>query len=128
MFGYKVYRAFDGLIKHDMMYNDDKSNVFVKNRFDLRDLIEETLSLIAKENILKIESIELAEIGSIRASITMNGYVTVNIKYNEDADQFELEALKGAVISPVRLYMLLLSPIFVTGKYNKKELKNGNNT
>lgn len=62
MFGYKVYRAFDGLIKHDMMYNDDKSNVFVKNRFDLRDLIEETLSLIAKENILKIESIELAEI------------------------------------------------------------------
>ena len=76
MFGYKVYRAFDGLIKHDMMYNDDKSNVFVKNRFDLRDLIEETLSLIAKENILKIESIELAEIGSIRASITMNGYVT----------------------------------------------------
>lgn len=127
MFGYKVYRAFDGLIKHDMMYNDDKSNVFVKNRFDLRDLIEETLSLIAKENILKIESIELAEIGSIRASITMNGYVTVNIKYNKDADQFELEALKGAVISPVRLYMLLLSPIFVTGKYNKKELKNEHN-
>lgn len=124
MFGYKVYRAFDGLIKHDMMHNDDKSNVFVKNRFDLRDLIEETLSLIAKENILKIESIELAEIGSIRASITMNGYVTVNIKYNEAADQFELEALKSVVISPVRLYMLLLSPIFVTGKYNKKELKN----
>lgn len=29
MFGYKVYRAFDGLIKHDMMFKDDSKITLV---------------------------------------------------------------------------------------------------
>jgi hypothetical protein len=119
MFTYRIYRAADGLIKYELGFTDDKSDVFVKNRFDLRELIEETVSLIVKHNRIKFKSIELAKIGSTRASITVNGYVTVNIEYNDNSDQFEIESLKGVVVSPIGLCMLLLSQTFVTGKYNK---------
>lgn len=123
MFGYKIYRATDGLIKHDMWYEDDKGNIFVNNRFDLRDLVEETLALIVKQERIKFRSIELAQIGSIRGTVTINGYVTVNIEYNENADRFEIRNLKGVVASPMMLSSLLLSPTFVTGDYDEKEKK-----
>lgn len=123
MFGYKIYRATDGLIKHDMWYDDDKGNIFVNNRFDLRDLTEETLGLIVKQEYIRFRSIELAQIGSTRATITVNGYVTVNIEYNKDSDRFEIRNLKGVVASPMMLSALLLSPMFVSGDYNEKEKK-----
>lgn len=123
MFGYRVYRAPDGLIKHDMWYDNDQHNIFVKNRFDLRDLIEETISLIVKHKLVNFKSIELSEMSRGRASITVNGYVTVNIEYNDDSDQFNIELLDGVVVSPIRLCMLLLSPKIVIGDFDKKEEK-----
>lgn len=123
MFGYKVYREVDGLIKHEMLYDADKNNIFVKNKFDLRDLIEETLSLIVKEKRITFRSIELSELHGGKASVTVNGSTTVMIEWNSDREQFEIFPLKDAVVSPVRLYMLLLSPTFVIGDYNEKEKK-----
>lgn len=123
MFNYRVYRAKDGLIKHEMLYDEDKNNIFVKNKFDLRDLIEETLSLIVKEKLIIFRSIELSELHGGKASVTVNGSTTVMIEWNSDREQFEILPLKDAVVSPVRLYMLLLSPTFVTGDYNEKEKK-----
>ena len=123
MFGYKIYRATDGLIKHDMWYDDDKNSIFVNNKFDLRDLIEETLSLIVKEKLIKFRSIELSELHGGKASVTVNGSTTVMIEWNSDREQFEILPLKDTVVSPVRLYMLLLSPMFVTGDYNEKGKK-----
>lgn len=123
MFGYRVNREVDGLIKHEMLYYEDKNSIFVKNKFDLRDLIEETLSLIVKEKRITFRSIELSELHGGKASVTVNGSTTVMIEWNSDREQFEIFPLKDAVVSPVRLYMLLLSPTFVIGDYNEKEKK-----
>lgn len=123
MFGYKIYIATDGLIKHDMWYNDDKNNIFVRNKFNIRDLLEETVTLIVQQKHIKFRSIELSELNGGRASITVNGSVTVMIEWNNDRDEFEIFPLQNVVVSPVRLCMLLLSPTFVIGDYNEKEKK-----
>lgn len=123
MFGYKIYRTTDGLIKHDMWYNDDKNNIFVRNKFNIRDLLEETVTLIVQQKHIKFRSIELSELNGGRASITVNGSVTVMIEWNDDRDEFEIFPLQNVVVSPVRLCMLLLSPTFVIGDYNEKENK-----
>lgn len=123
MFGYKIYRATDGLIKHDMWYNDDKNNIFVRNKFNIRDLLEETVTLIVQQKHIKFRSIELSELNGGRASITVNGSVTVMIEWNDDRDEFEIFPLQKMVVSPVRLCMLMLSPTFVIGDYNEKENK-----
>lgn len=123
MFGYKIYRATDGLIKHDMWYNDDKNNIFVRNKFNIRDLLEETVTLIVQQKHIKFRSIELSELNGGRASITVNGSVTVMIEWNDDRDEFEIFPLQKMVVSPVRLCMLMLSPTFVIGDYDEKENK-----
>lgn len=123
MFGYKIYRATDGLIKHDMWYDDDKNNIFIRNKFNIRDLLEETVTLIVQQKRIKFRSIELSELNDGKASITVNGSVTVMIEWNDDRDVFEIFPLQNVVVSPVRLYMLMLSPTFVIGDYNEKEKK-----
>ena len=123
MFGYKIYRATDGLIKHDMWYDDDKNNIFVRNKFNIRDLLEETVTLIAQQKRIKFGSIELSELNGGKASITVNGSVTVMIEWNDDRDEFEILPLQKMVVSPVRLCMLMLSPTFVIGYYDNKEKK-----
>ena len=123
MFGYKIYRTTDGLIKHDMWYNDDKNNIFVRNKFNIRDLLEETVTLIVQQKHIKFRSIELFELNGGRASITVNGSVTVMIEWNDDRDEFEIFPLQNVVVSPVRLCMLLLSPTFILGDYDEKEKK-----
>ena len=123
MFGYKIYRATDGLIKHDMWYDDDKNNIFVRNKFNIRDLLEETVTLIVQQKHIKFRSIELSELNGGRASITVNGSVTVMIEWNDDRDEFEIFPLQNVVVSPVRLCMLMLSPTFIIGDYNEKEKK-----
>lgn len=123
MFGYKIYRATDGLIKHDMWYDDDKNNIFVRNKFNIRDLLEETVTLIVQQKRIKFKSIELSELNGGKASTTVNGSVTVMIEWNDDRDEFEIFPLQKMVVSPVRLCMLMLSPTFVIGDYNKKENK-----
>ena len=123
MFGYKIYRAVDGLIKHDMWYNDDKNSIFVRNKFNIRDLLEETVTLIVQQKHIKFRSIELSELNGGRASITVNGSVTVMIEWNDDRDEFEIFPLQNVVVSPVRLCMLLLSPTFILGDYDEKEKK-----
>lgn len=123
MFGYKIYRTTDGLIKHDMWYNDDKNNIFVRNKFNIRDLLEETVTLIVQQKHIKFRSIELSELNGGRASITVNGSVTVMIEWNDDRDEFEIFPLQKMVVSPVRLCMLMLSPTFVIGDYDEKENK-----
>ena len=123
MFGYKIYRATDGLIKHDMWYDDDKNNVFVRNKFNIRDLLEETVTLIVQQKCIKFRSIELSELNGGKASITVNGSVTVMIEWNDDRDEFEIFPLQKMVVSPVRLCMLMLSPTFIIGDYNEKEKK-----
>ena len=123
MFGYKIYRATDGLIKHDMWYDDDKNNIFVKNKFNIRDLLEETVTLIVQQKRIKFRSIELSELNGGKASITVNGSVTVMIEWNDDRDEFEIFPLQKMVVSPVRLCMLLLSPTFILGDYDEKEKK-----
>lgn len=123
MFGYKIYRTTDGLIKHDMWYNDDKNNIFVRNKFNIRDLLEETVTLIVQQKHIKFRSIELSELNGGRASITVNGSVTVMIEWNDDRDEFEIFPLQKMVISPVRLCMLMLSPTFILGDYDEKEKK-----
>lgn len=121
MFRYKVYKDKDGFIKHDMWYDNDKNNIFVKNKFDLRDLIEETISLIVKQKRINFKSIKLSELHGGKASITVNGVVTTVIEWNADKDQFEISLLKDVVVSPIRLCMLLLSPTLVIGSYNDEE-------
>ena len=121
MFGYKIYRATDGLIKHDMWYDDNKNNIFVRNKFDIRDLLEETVTLIVQQKRIKFRSIELSELNGGKASITVNGSVTVMIEWNDDRDEFEIFPLQNVVVSPVRLCMLMLSPTFVIGYYDEKE-------
>lgn len=123
MFGYKIYRTTDGLIKHDMWYNDDKNNIFVRNKFNIRDLLEETVTLIVQQKHIKFRSIELSELNGGRASITVNGSVTVMIEWDNDRDEFEIFPLQKMVVSPVRLCMLLLSPTFILGDYDEKEKK-----
>ncbi len=123
MFGYKIYRATDGLIKHDMWYDDNKNNIFVRNKFNIRDLLEETVTLIVQQKRIKFRSIELSELNGGKASITVNGSVTVMIEWNDDMDEFEIFPLQKMVVSPVRLCMLMLSPTFVIGDYNEKENK-----
>ena len=123
MFGYKIYRATDGLIKHGMWYDDDKNNIFVRNKFNIRDLLEETVTLIVQQKRIKFKSIELSELNGGKASTTVNGSVTVMIEWNDDRDEFEIFPLQKMVVSPVRLCMLMLSPTFVIGDYNKKENK-----
>lgn len=123
MFGYKIYRAKDGSIKHEMWYNDDKNNIFVRNKFNIRDLLEETVTLIVQQKRIKFRSIELSELNGGKASVTVNGSVTVMIEWNDDRDEFEISPLQKMVVSPVRLCMLLLSPTFVIGYYNEKEKK-----
>ena len=123
MFNYRVYRATDGFIKHEMWYDDDKNSIFVRNKFDLRDLIEETVTLIVRQKRIKFRSIELSEITGGKASVMVNGSTTVMIEWNDDKDQFEILALENVVVSPIRLCMLLLSPTFVTGGYDEKEKK-----
>lgn len=123
MFGYKIYRATDGLIKHDMWYDDDKNNIFVRNKFNIRDLLEETVTLIVQQKRIKFRSIELSELTGGKASITVNGSVTVMIEWNDDRDEFEIFPLQKMVVSPVRLCMLMLSPTFVIGYYDEKEKK-----
>lgn len=123
MFGYKIYRTTDGLIKHDMWYNDDKNNIFVRNKFNIRDLLEETVTLIVQQKHIKFRSIELSELNGGRASITVNGSVTVMIEWNDDRDEFEIFPLQKMVVSPVRLCMLMLSPTFVIGDYDEKANK-----
>jgi hypothetical protein len=123
MFGYKIYRTTDGLIKHDMWYNDDKNNIFVRNKFNIRDLLEETVTLIVQQKHIKFRSIELSELNGGRASITVNGSVTVMIEWNNDRDEFEIFPLQNMVVSPVRLCMLMLSPTFILGDYDEKEKK-----
>lgn len=123
MFGYKIYRATDGLIKHDMWYDDDKNNIFVRNKFNIRDLLEETVTLIVQQKRIKFRSIELSELNGGKASITVNDSVTIMIEWNDDRDEFEIFPLQKMVVSPVRLCMLMLSPTFVIGDYNEKENK-----
>ena len=123
MFGYKIYRTTDGLIKHDMWYNNDKNNIFVRNKFNIRDLLEETVTLIVQQKLIKFRSIELSELNGGRASITVNGSATVMIEWNNDRDEFEILQLQNVVVSPVRLCMLMLSPTFIIGDYNEKENK-----
>ena len=123
MFNYRVYRDKDCFIKHEMGYDDDKNSIFIKNKFDLRDLIEETLSLIVKEKLITFRSIELSELHGGKASVTVNGSTTVMIEWDSDREQFEILPLKDTVVSPIRLYILLLSPTFVIGDYNEKGKK-----
>ena len=123
MFKYRVYRAKDGSIKHEMWYDDNKNNIFVRNKFSIRDLLEETVTLIVQQKRIKFISIELSELNGGKASITVNGSVTVMIEWNDDRDEFEIFSLQKMVVSPVRLCMLLLSPTFVIGEYNEKEKK-----
>lgn len=123
MFEYRVYRAKDGFIKHEMWYDDDKNNIFVRNKFNIRDLLEETVTLIVQQKRIKFRSIELSELNSGKASITVNGSVTVMIEWNDDRDEFEIFPLQKMIVSPVRLCMLMLSPTFVIGYYDEKEKK-----
>lgn len=123
MFNYRVYRAKDGFIKHEMWYDDDKNSTFVRNKFDLRDLIEETVTLIVRQKRIRFKSIELSELNGGKASITVNGSTTVMIEWNDDKDQFEILSLENVVASPIRLCMLLLSPTFISGDYDEKEKK-----
>lgn len=123
MFEYRVYRAKDGSIKHEMWYDDDKNNIFVRNKFNIRDLLEETVTLIVQQKRIKFRSIELSELNGGKASITVNESVTVMIEWNDDRDEFEIFPLQKMVVSPVRLCMLMLSPTFVIGDYNEKENK-----
>ena len=123
MFGYKIYRASDGLIKHDMWYDDDKNNIFVRNKFNIRDLLEETVTLIVQQKRIKFRSIELSELNGGKASITVNGSATIMIEWNNDRDEFEIFPLQKMVVSPVRLCMIMLSPTFVIGDYDEKEEK-----
>lgn len=123
MFEYRVYRAKDGSIKHEMWYDDDKNNIFVRNKFNIRDLLEETVTLIVQQKRIKFRSIELSELNGGKASITVNESVTVMIEWNDDRDEFEIFPLQNVVVSPVRLCMLMLSPTFVIGDYDEKEKK-----
>lgn len=123
MFEYRVYRAKDGSIKHEMCYDDNKNSIFVRNKFNIRDLLEETVTLIVQQKCIKFRSIELSELNGGKASITVNGSVTVMIEWNNDRDEFEIFPLQNVVVSPVRLCMLMLSPTFVIGDYNEKEKK-----
>ena len=123
MLKYRVYRAKDGCFKHEMWYDDNKNNIFVRNKFSIRDLLEETVTLIVQQKRIKFISIELSELNGGKASITVNGSVTVMIEWNDDRDEFEIFSLQKMVVSPVRLCMLLLSPTFVIGEYNEKEKK-----
>lgn len=123
MFEYRVYRAKDGSIKHEMRYDDDKNNIFVRNKFNIRDLLEETVTLIVQQKRIKFRSIELSELNGGKASITVNESVTVMIEWNDDRDEFEIFPLQKIVVSPVRLCMLMLTPTFVIGDYNEKEKK-----
>ena len=79
MFGYRVYRATDGLIKHDMWYDDDKGNIFCKQPIWFKRFNRRNIGIDCKQEYIRFRSIELAQIGSTRATITVNGYVTVNI-------------------------------------------------
>lgn len=123
MFEYRVYRAKDGSIKHEMCYDDNKNSIFVRNKFNIRDLLEETVTLIVQQKRIKFRSIELSELNGGKASITVNDSVTVMIEWNDDRDEFEIFSLQKMVVSPVRLCMLMLSPTFVIGYYNEKEKK-----
>lgn len=118
MFSYQIYSINNNLAKH-MEYDNDKHDIFIKQQFKLRDLLEETLSIILEQKLIKMKSIELYTNGNNTATVAINDTFYVFIIWNSVDEQFEFTDLKGVIVTSVRLAMLLLSPKIVNGAYEE---------
>ena len=116
MFSYQIYSINNNLTKH-MEYDNNKHDIFIKQQFKLRDLVEETLVIILEQKLIKMKSIELYTNGNNTATVAINDTFYVFIVWNSDDERFEFADLKGVIVTSVRLAMLLLSPKIVNGEY-----------
>lgn len=110
----------NNLTKH-MEHDNDKHDVFTKQQFKLRDLLEETLVIILEQKLIKIKSIELYTNGNNTATVALNDTFYVFIIWNSDDEHFEFAGLKGVIVTSVRLAMILLSPKIVNGIYEERD-------
>lgn len=120
MFSYQIYKTMNNLTKH-MEHDNDKHDVFTKQQFKLRDLLEETLVIILEQKLIKIKSIELYTNGNNTATVALNDTFYVFIIWNSDDEHFEFAGLKGVIVTSVRLAMILLSPKIVNGIYEERD-------